>query len=115
MNITFLWIAITAGLCLLFINRFISRDKQALLRRAYENYEKISSDTLRIKTNQLKTKKPSFAHRIRPIVSLSMPVLISLIVLGCALWIILSSGYPDAHQKWAFGVVGTIVGYWLKA
>jgi hypothetical protein len=44
-----------------------------------------------------------------------MPVVVSLCVLLSALYVILKGDvYPDAQQKWAAGVVGTIVGYWLK-
>lgn len=44
-----------------------------------------------------------------------MPVVISMMVLGSALFVILSNNtYGDAQQKWAFGVVGTIIGYWFK-
>ena len=44
-----------------------------------------------------------------------MPVLISAAVLCSALYVVLSKdAYPDAHQKWAFGAVGTILGYWFK-
>jgi len=41
-------------------------------------------------------------------------LLISLIVLAAALYVILSNAYPDAHLKWAFGIVGVIIGYWIK-
>jgi len=44
-----------------------------------------------------------------------MPIIVSTVVLGAALVIILTPNlYPDTHQKWAFGVVGLIVGHWLK-
>lgn len=44
-----------------------------------------------------------------------MPVVISLIFLLSALFVILSNNtYGDAQQKWAFGVIGTIIGYWFK-
>ncbi|MBV8048423.1 MAG: hypothetical protein JO171_14815 [Paludibacterium sp.] len=44
-----------------------------------------------------------------------MPVIISIVVLLSALYVILlSAKYNDAEQKWAFGVVGTILGYWFK-
>ncbi|MFQ1881657.1 hypothetical protein ACK367_08910 [Aeromonas veronii] len=44
-----------------------------------------------------------------------MPVVISLLVLLSALFVILSNNnFADAEQKWAFGVVGTILGYWFK-
>ena len=36
-------------------------------------------------------------------------------VFGLAsLYIILSTGYPDATSKWAFGIVGLVIGYWLR-
>ena len=39
---------------------------------------------------------------------------ITLLILASALFIILSKGYEEAEQKWAFGAIGTILGYWLK-
>ncbi len=44
-----------------------------------------------------------------------MRVVVSLIVLGAGLYIILSNKYPADTQKWAYGIVGLIVGYWLPA
>lgn len=41
-------------------------------------------------------------------------IAISLSVLGVVLYIILSQKFPDDFSKWAFGVVGVIVGYWLR-
>lgn len=44
-----------------------------------------------------------------------MSVLVTVAILASALYVILSNQtFPDAHQKWAFGAIGTIVGYWLK-
>ena len=43
-----------------------------------------------------------------------MSIVVSLAVLGSALYIVLSGGYAEAEQKWAFGAIGTILGYWLK-
>ena len=40
-------------------------------------------------------------------------IAITLLVLLSALWIILSQKYSDDTQKWAFGIIGIIVGYWL--
>jgi hypothetical protein len=39
---------------------------------------------------------------------------VSVTVLLSALAAILWNSYPDSHLKWAFGVVGVILGYWLK-
>ena len=44
-----------------------------------------------------------------------MAAVISFAVLGAALYIILSRTFSDSEQKWAFGAIGTIMGYWLKA
>ena len=41
-------------------------------------------------------------------------VVISLLVLGAALFVILSQRYPDDYAKWAFGVIGVVLGYWLR-
>jgi hypothetical protein len=43
-----------------------------------------------------------------------MMVLVSIAVLGASFYIILSREYDSDSEKWAFGVVGTIVGFWLR-
>ena len=43
-----------------------------------------------------------------------MAIVVSGAALAAALYIILSAGYPDSYSKWAFGMVGLIVGYWLR-
>jgi hypothetical protein len=58
-------------------------------------------------------RKPSAVQRAWD-VRLIMQVLISLIVLAAALFVILSNKYGADAQKWASGMVGTIVGYWLR-
>ena len=40
-------------------------------------------------------------------------IAVTFIVLASALYIILSKQYPDDAQKWAFGVIGLIIGFWL--
>jgi hypothetical protein len=44
-----------------------------------------------------------------------MQVIVSLIVLICSLYIILSKKYEVDAQKWAFGAIGTVLGYWLPS
>ena len=41
-------------------------------------------------------------------------VAISLFVLIPSLWVILSGSFPDSTTKWAIGMVGLVVGYWLR-
>jgi hypothetical protein len=47
--------------------------------------------------------------------SMFMRIAVSLLVLGAALFIILSKQYDSDQQKWAFGAIGTVLGYWLKS
>ncbi len=44
-----------------------------------------------------------------------MQVVISVVVLGAGLYVILSNKYPAETLKWAYGVVGIVVGYWLPS
>ena len=42
-----------------------------------------------------------------------MSIIITLAVMGSGLWVILSKRYDDSTQKWAYGALGGIVGFWL--
>ncbi len=46
---------------------------------------------------------------------LAVRLAITFIVLVAALYIILSQKYPADSEKWAYGVVGLLLGYWLPA
>ena len=39
---------------------------------------------------------------------------ITTVFLVASLWIILSSRYDEDVQKWAFGSMGSILGFWLR-
>ena len=41
-------------------------------------------------------------------------IIITSILLVASLYIILSQRYAESDLKWAYGTVGTIMGYWLK-
>jgi hypothetical protein len=43
-----------------------------------------------------------------------MQIGISVLVLASGLWVILSKLYQPAVLHWAYGAVGTIIGFWLK-
>lgn len=47
-------------------------------------------------------------------IKLWMMVVVTLIVLPCSLYVILFGDYDDGTKKWAFGVVGSLIGFWLK-
>jgi hypothetical protein len=40
--------------------------------------------------------------------------IVSALMLTAGLFVILSGNYPDATTKWAYGMVGLVVGYWLR-
>lgn len=46
---------------------------------------------------------------------LAMQVAISIAVLLSALYVILSDKYSSDTEKWAYGAIGTLVGYWLPS
>lgn len=48
-------------------------------------------------------------------VNVIMQVVVSLIVLISALYIILSKKYESDTQKWAYAIIGVVVGFWLQA
>jgi hypothetical protein len=39
---------------------------------------------------------------------------ISLVLLIASLFVILSSNYEIAVRNWAFGTIGTVLGFWLR-
>ena len=41
-------------------------------------------------------------------------VMVSLAILGAAFYVIISEQYALNDTKWAYGIVGTVIGYWLK-
>jgi len=47
--------------------------------------------------------------------SLVMRSIGTLAVLAACLFVILWGGYDPNSKNWAFGTVGTILGFWLKA
>jgi hypothetical protein len=53
---------------------------------------------------------------IRPKISFrpTMQVIITLALLVPCLLVIVSNGYDQNAKHWAFGTVGTILGFWLK-
>jgi hypothetical protein len=44
-----------------------------------------------------------------------MAVVVTIAVLASALFVVLSGRYPGDVQKWAFGAIGTVFGYWLPS
>jgi hypothetical protein len=47
-------------------------------------------------------------------INLCVKIVVSAIVLAASLYVILSQKFPDDYNKWAFGMTGLVVGYWLR-
>lgn len=46
--------------------------------------------------------------------SLTAQLVISAVLLVAALFVILTKRYPAQDKHWAYGALGTVVGFWLK-
>lgn len=57
---------------------------------------------------------PPFAPGAPPTV-LATQIAITMIVLVASLYIILTRRYPTDTEKWAFGTIGLLIGYWMPA
>ena len=45
---------------------------------------------------------------------LIMQIVLSLVLLAVGLCVILSKQYDAADTNWSYGIVGTVIGFWLK-
>lgn len=57
---------------------------------------------------------PPFAPDASPPVLLTQ-IGITMIVLVASLYIVLADRYPTDTEKWAFGTIGLLIGYWMPA
>jgi len=115
------WIIMGVGVVTLFAYRFLRTRRRFLyspvdFQLGKENIEpgKVANSDRIISSMGRLPRKRSSPLSIAASRDL-MPIVISILILLAALYVILSrSAYADAQQKWAFGVVGTILGYWFK-
>ena len=138
------WVFMVAGLVLLIVRRLaaggeqyeVERDRTDEILRELRNHKSSATHDM-IPEKPTKRRSRSSARRettlnyqieaaptpppapptrkSSPAWYLHMGGVVTLLVLLSALVVILMPGtYPDAHQKWAFGAIGTIVGFWLK-
>ena len=47
-------------------------------------------------------------------VRLIVSIMLTFTMVGASLYIILSKQYDDGTTKWAFAMIGTVIGYWLS-
>jgi hypothetical protein len=60
------------------------------------------------------SKPGVLAHPASIDVKTVMMIVVSTLVLGSSLYVILSQKYQGESEKWAYGVIGTILGFWLR-
>jgi len=60
------------------------------------------------------TKKINELDMTKDQIRMFMAPIISVILLCASLYIIISGGYKGDGEKWAFGSLGTILGFWLR-
>jgi hypothetical protein len=101
----YVWIVITVGITLLFYRHGWEKVRPPEIMYSSAPSDEVRREHERIKWSEL------FAGGGRSI----MAAVISLAVLSAALYIILSRAFTDSEHKWAFGIIGTLLGYWLKA
>ena len=56
---------------------------------------------------------PGSASGSSGILAPAMAVIICLAVLTAALYVVVQGTYSEDAQKWAFGAVGNVVGFWI--
>lgn len=39
---------------------------------------------------------------------------LTVIFVGACLFVILSQAFPEDSNKWAFGIIGVVIGYWFR-
>lgn len=71
------------------------------VQKLYQNYDALTEER----------KKQKIADQVKLVVSICLSVLLTF----SALYIILSQKYLDADTKWAYGIVGSMIGYWMKS
>jgi hypothetical protein len=66
------------------------------------------------------SKQPGLPGALEPMLSKSVwtpkllgAVAVTVPVLGCALYVIVTPIYREADKKWAYGAMGTLLGFWL--
>jgi hypothetical protein len=62
-------------------------------------------------SNMFSNADPAMRGQLR---RLMMQAIVSLAILGAALFILLTHGFGPDSKRWAYGSVGMVVGYWLK-
>jgi anaerobic C4-dicarboxylate transporter len=58
--------------------------------------------------------KPEFRELTQVSTKDVVQVIISVLLLAASIFVILSKKYAEKEQHWAYGTIGTLIGFWLK-
>jgi hypothetical protein len=91
------------------------RNKHNYLRNAFGRYlNPIVVDELAGEQTELKPNKGAASFFSAVNIALLMSVILTIAVSGTALYVILKGQYSEGAAKWAYGAIGTVLGYWLR-
>jgi hypothetical protein len=120
------WIIITLGLIFLIIYRVFPKKQDAhpcssvLSERKDVKYSSsVGSQSQSQKTEKPKKQPPlsqyDFIELFNMLNKRIMEIVVSLLLLISALYIILFGQHDNESEKWAFSIIGVIVGFWLRS
>jgi HPt (histidine-containing phosphotransfer) domain-containing protein len=84
---------------------------EAVKRELDEHRQQVAAQSTRVEATGERVKS---LGQIDDVIRSIMTPLISVLVTIASLYVILSGSYKDAGEKWAFGSIGTILGFWFK-
>lgn len=85
---------------------------QQRLKQRVEEEEKRAQEEARGKASQERLEEEQ--RRVAQVRD-GVQVSVTILLLGASLFVVLSKRYTTTDKHWAFGTVGTLIGYWLKS
>lgn len=101
--------ALLGFIAYLLWNRVFSRSGTVEAANTKGRIVEINAEREPSKRTSIKKRQPCCDHRQ------VMMIFVSVLVLCSSLYVILSDHYEQGSQKWAFGAVGSITGFWLRS
>jgi len=110
---------LVAGACIVFAIDWQKRRRITLLRQLEKlpEPERLSAvehergaPGIRLPAGQTPSQYVTLQIRRREIIQIGL----SLVLLLASLFVILSKLYEPGEKHWAYGIIGTLIGFWLK-
>ena len=84
------------------------------LERKIDLFSQYSPPEVRRQVESQLPDDAAFPDAAFPDAKTTMQLVVSIVMLACGIFIILSRRYGPKDTHWAYGIIGTIVGYWLR-